>query len=261
MGSGGFVNSLVAGALAVPAAFHYADHEREAVGPVPAARDHREGRGLEFGGVRPRSREIDLGLFRGLGIHEARNLILNALEPREASRLAPHLTAALRHSERNRIDPFWTLAVMRAESHFHKDAVSRANARGLMQVMPDTAVHVGRLMKKRMGRRVLQEHSKTPEGNIEFGTFYLARLLKRFKGDHKLATVAYNMGPYWVDRRLRRGLPVGERNNYLDKVERSYRRVSRTFRDYQARAGDRGAAGLALAREPQSRAPSAPRLL
>ena len=120
---------------------------------------------------------------------------------------------------------------MWTESHFNIGAVSRVNARGLMQVMPGTAVHIGEMLKKKMERKVLLAYAETPYGNVEFGVFYLSFLLKKFRGNHTLATVAYNMGPYWVSKRLRHNLPVGTKNIYLEKVNRAYRRISRGHRD------------------------------
>ena len=55
----------------------------------------------------------------------------------------------------------------------------------------------------------------------------LKRLLKKFNYNHRLATVAYNMGPGWTRGRLRNNLPVGNRNEYLDKVQRAYKRISK----------------------------------
>mgnify|MGYP000297768738 CR=1 FL=1 len=64
---------------------------------------------------------------------------------------------------------------------------------------------------------------------IEMGVLYLKRLLKMFKGSYRLATVAYNMGPGGVYRRLRRKQEVGVNNQYLDKVRRHYKLISKNF--------------------------------
>jgi soluble lytic murein transglycosylase len=64
-----------------------------------------------------------------------------------------------------------------------------------------------------------------PKTNIMLGVFYLKNLLDRFDGNYKLATVAYNMGPTWVRRRLNAGAAVGHRNHYFNKVWRNYHRL------------------------------------
>lgn len=72
------------------------------------------------------------------------------------------------HSRRNGLDPRLVKAVIAAESQFHPRAVSRAGARGLMQLMPSTA--------REMGTSPARLHD--PEKNIEAGTAYLAVLFR-----------------------------------------------------------------------------------
>lgn len=79
------------------------------------------------------------------------------------------------------------VAVARGESNFDPDAVSSANARGLMQILwPATGRHLG-------FRRVSELHQ--PCRNVEAGARYLKELLQRYDGDHHLALAAYNYGP------------------------------------------------------------------
>ena len=214
-------------------------------GPRPRGFFPRQG-GFSFMGVAPKSRSVDLTRFRELSYGEAQNAILNSLPASFRPRLAPHLPTLLHFAEKFRIDPFWAISIMWTESHFDNDAISRANARGLMQVMPDTALYIGRMLKKNMERKVLLSYAKTPYGNMEFGIFYLSFLLKKFQGNHTLATVAYNMGPYWVSRRIRLGLPVGTKNLYLEKVNRAYRRISRGHRNWPSGPQGRTPTALAL---------------
>jgi soluble lytic murein transglycosylase-like protein len=65
--------------------------------------------------------------------------------------------------------------------------------------------------------------------NLEIGIFYLKRLLKRFDGEHRIATIAYNMGPTWTRRKLRENYPLGSRNNYLAKVTRAYDHILKSI--------------------------------
>lgn len=96
-------------------------------------------------------------------------------------------------------------AVVHAESLFDKDAVSRAGARGLMQLMPATA---GEL-------QVTDIHD--PRQNINAGARYLRMMLDRFRGDLRLALAAYNAGPANVQKHG--GIPpFEETRNYVGKV-------------------------------------------
>ncbi len=94
-----------------------------------------------------------------------------------------------------RVPPDWILAVMRQESLFRKDAVSRADARGLMQIQPATAAAVAR----RWHLPVVHD-SFDPDAGVTLGAAYLRELLDRY-GDHLGVTLAaYNAGPIAVAR-------------------------------------------------------------
>jgi soluble lytic murein transglycosylase len=125
-------------------------------------------------------------------------------------------------SEKNRLDPVWVMAIIWTESHFKPRASSHVSATGLMQIMPNTGTFLSRLLKRPNDKKLVMQLLVDPRSNIELGTFYLRRLLNRFK-THRYATVAYNMGPRFVSRRLKTGQPIGTKNHYYNKVKRYYR--------------------------------------
>ncbi len=87
----------------------------------------------------------------------------------------------------------FTYAIIRQESQFEADAVSRAGARGLMQLMPATA----RAVAKTEGTQAAHSDAKLfePTYNIRLGRSYLASLVEDFGGSYVLAAAGYNAGP------------------------------------------------------------------
>ncbi|AAZ24046.1 lytic transglycosylase domain-containing protein [Colwellia psychrerythraea] len=112
------------------------------------------------------------------------------------------------------IDPAFVRAVIHAESHFNPQAVSKQGAQGLMQLMPATA--------KELGVR----NSLSAQQNIKGGVKHLARLLRKYKGDNKLASAAYNAGEGAVKRHG--GIPpYKETQVYVERVGILHQRYGR----------------------------------
>jgi hypothetical protein len=101
-------------------------------------------------------------------------------------------------SKQNRIPEDLILGIIWVESRFNPKAVSPVGARGLMQLMPKTADYLADCIEWR-GR----SNAFDPEFNVAAGSYYIARLIKEFKGDEDLALAAYNAGPTkvrkWLD--------------------------------------------------------------
>ncbi|WP_159816763.1 transglycosylase SLT domain-containing protein [Colwellia sp. 20A7] len=95
------------------------------------------------------------------------------------------------YAKAEKIAPSWAFAIARRESSFMKDAHSPVGAKGLMQLMPNTA----KSLKK---GRVNNSYLLNAENNIELGTKYLKILLGKNNGNQLLATASYNAGPYRV---------------------------------------------------------------
>lgn len=108
-------------------------------------------------------------------------------------------------SQRFGVDEAIVRAIIHAESAYRPNALSRAGAQGLMQLIPATA--------KRFG--VADPYN--PKQNIQGGVQYLAWLLKRYSNDLTLASAAYNAGEGAVDRY--KGVPpYKETRNYVVRV-------------------------------------------
>jgi soluble lytic murein transglycosylase len=133
------------------------------------------------------------------------------------------------------VDPLLVAAVVREESSYHPQARSRAGARGLMQLMPDTARPMAKA--RRMGVSG-DDFLDDPAANLELGSAYLGGLLRQF-GDARLAVAAYNAGPtrvreWWGERRSDdlevwvEQIPFNETRGFVKRVMLSwteYRRV------------------------------------
>ena len=198
--------------------------------PRPEQRDQSEF--LSFNSVRPAFGSLPLQRLREWEFEKVRSVVLSTLPPKIRWNALRVIDQTFKFAHLYQIDPFWILAVMWTESHFKPKAKSPVQALGLMQIMPGTSYFLANRMNWRIGPRLAYTLAGEASANIEMGVHYLDYLLQSFSGNFKLATVAYNLGPGRVRRRLKERLPVGVRNQYLDKVMRRYFFLTRPFRKH-----------------------------
>ena len=130
------------------------------------------------------------------------------------SRYQAHILEAARVYQ---LEPALIHAVISAESGYNPLARSPKGARGLMQLMPDTA------------RRYGVNNPLDPQQNIYGGSAYLRDLLKLFGNDLKLALAAYNAGEGTVMEHGNRIPPYLETAQYVPKVLSYYKRYKATM--------------------------------
>jgi len=131
--------------------------------------------------------------------------------PSVSGRKAEHLyhMFIIQTASQYQIDPALIKAIIMAESGYNTKAVSKKGAKGLMQLMPNTARSLG------------VEDIFNPHQNITGGVQYFKQMVNRFNGDVKLALAAYNAGSRNV--RHYKGIPPFKATRfYIKKVFKYY---------------------------------------
>lgn len=130
----------------------------------------------------------------------------------------------VQYSDEFGLDKALVYSIIKVESDFKKNAVSKSGALGLMQILPSTAKWIA----KKLGEEYLKEKMFEPETNILYGCFYLDYLFDRF-GDTETVICAYNAGEGkvldWIEngKLVKDRIDYEETRNYLSKVEKYYR--------------------------------------
>jgi hypothetical protein len=129
----------------------------------------------------------------------------------QAANQSPYHDFVLAAASRYGVDAELISSVMEVESNFNPKAISAKNARGLMQLLPETAARLG------------VKDIFDPKENIDAGTHYLHDLLQLYKNDLTLALAAYNAGP---DKVQKYGdvPPYRETQSYVKQVKRKYQK-------------------------------------
>ncbi len=158
--------------------------------------------------------------FLGVSLHKAIGRFVFPYRFREQIELGAEYTG---------VDPELVAALIYVESKFNPEARSRKGARGLMQIMPETAVWLG----EQKGLVVKEEDLDRPEINIQLGIYYLGYLFREFNGHRVMVLAAYNAGHEKVKRWLASGawtgkvddlhrIPYQETKRYVAKIMRTY---------------------------------------
>jgi soluble lytic murein transglycosylase-like protein len=141
---------------------------------------------------------------------EPEELFRPALQPRPVLAGIPYADFIQSAAQHHRVDADLIVSVITAESKFNPKAISRKNARGLMQLLPQTAARLG------------VKNIFDPQENIEAGTRYLRELLDRYDNNLALALAAYNAGPQRVE--LYKSVPpYRETISYVRRIEETYK--------------------------------------
>jgi len=145
--------------------------------------------------------------------------VWNLLYPRDYWQLVK------RQARANGLDPYMVMGLIRQESAFNPRATSSANARGLMQILPQTA------SRTRRGRAREAPRLYDPAYNVRFGCRYLRDLLKAFEGSFEQALAAYHAGDFrvkdWLGKNSFREpaeftetIPIPATHAYVEAVRR-----------------------------------------
>jgi soluble lytic murein transglycosylase len=134
-----------------------------------------------------------------------------------------------RSAAANALDPYLVASLIRQESEFNPNAVSRANAVGLMQLLPKTGKQVAKEVKL---QRYNASQLYTPAVNLQLGTRYFRGMVDKFGGSFEYALAAYNAGSDRVDEWLSQGkyrdpqefvesIPFTETREYVQAILRN----------------------------------------
>jgi len=134
------------------------------------------------------------------------------------------------YSADRKLEKYFILAIIRAESGFDKNAHSWANAYGLMQIIPRTAKELASELNLNYSN---PEDLFEAELNIQLGIYYVSKLAKRYDNQKEYILAAYNAGPHRVSRWknynnnetidfLTENIEFSQTRNYIKKVMKNY---------------------------------------
>jgi soluble lytic murein transglycosylase len=141
----------------------------------------------------------------------------------------PYWTELRKYSQLNGLDPYLVASLIRQESEFNPMAVSRANAVGLMQLLPSVGKHVAKEIRLKGYNPSLLY---TPAVNMQLGTRYFKSMVDKYGGQLEYALAAYNAGTDrvadWLDQGHYRdpqefveSIPFTETREYVQAILRN----------------------------------------
>lgn len=136
--------------------------------------------------------------------------------PEVLSDTTPFQSVIRAAAEKYGLDADLLQCVIAVESNFDPKAVSPKNARGLMQLLPQTAAQFG------------VKDIFDPQQNVNAGARYLHELLGKYRNNLTLALAAYNAGPERVDQYGHRVPPYLETMKYVQRIAKSYAKIKAT---------------------------------
>ena len=142
-----------------------------------------------------------------------------------------------KYSQEYDIDKYLIYACIKAESNFKEDAVSKKDAKGLMQLIDSTASEIA----GSIGIELKENDIFNPQININLGTKYLSNLLKKYNSI-ELALAAYNAGSGNVDNWIKNGIlkddgsniediPYSETKKYVKKILIDYEIYKKIYQE------------------------------
>ena len=146
--------------------------------------------------------------------------ILKILYPRQ------YIEFVEKYSQSNNLSEEFVFAVIECESGFDKDAVSYLDARGLMQIMPETFTW----LQEKRGETLSDESIFEPETAIDYGCYFYGMLMEQFQNE-ATAVAAYHAGANQVEKWLSdenysddgitlKDIPYPSTKKYVEKVMR-----------------------------------------
>ena len=161
-------------------------------------------------------------IYLAFGVFEVHKIIIRQIYPQKYSEYVE------KYAEEYDIDSLLVYAIIKAESNFKPEVVSKSNAVGLMQLMDATAEDTA----NKLGMEYNSEDLTDPEINIRLGTKYFSSWYETYK-NIPIALTAYNAGSGNVDKWIQEdvissdgtdieNVPFRETNNYVRKILRDY---------------------------------------
>ncbi|MBD3344003.1 MAG: transglycosylase SLT domain-containing protein [Chitinivibrionales bacterium] len=145
----------------------------------------------------------------------------------------PYRNAVMKYAHEHDIDPYLVVSVMRQESIFNPVIESPVGAIGLMQIMPYTGEEIGKDLKENF----VLDSLYVPAKNIQYGAYYLKKVMNQFDGNIVLALASYNGGPHnakkWLNRNKHQTFDMFIENIGFSETRKYVKRVLANYWTYK----------------------------